>query len=285
MKTFKEYTNADSEFVGFANSGGHRDTYKNFQNITENLNPRNSTQQVSQSRILDDPIIGNYSDKRYHASDLMVGHNPFTMYVRPYFTKEMGNNIKSLLNNTDHRDEEYKSIVEPYTDSSASLNQGLFDHYHNKKPIPKILGKIEVRSLDKLIDKHRLPHPITVYTGLHFDPNKSRGKIVRLPAFTSTSISPHVSKEFGEPEYKGSYGHSESYKHILRLQLPKNFPHLFTDPHSYYCGQGELILPRNLRLQIGHTPTHTVSGNFLDHFDDSEYANKQKISFWNGRIL
>ena len=75
MKTFKEYTNADSEFVGFANSGGHRDTYKNFQNITENLNPRNSTQQVSQSRILDDPIIGNYSDKRYHASDLMVGHN------------------------------------------------------------------------------------------------------------------------------------------------------------------------------------------------------------------
>ncbi len=283
MKTFKEYTN--NEFIGFANSGGHRETYKKFQKLTENLNPRNSPQQISQSRILDDPINGNYSDKRYHASDLMIGHNSNAMYVRPYFTKEMGAHIKTLLNNTDHRDEEYKSIVNDYTESSFGLNSGLFEHYITKTPIPQFLGKIEVRSVDKLIDKHRLPHPITVYSGLHFDPNKTRGKIVRLPAFTSTSISPHVSKEFGESEYDHTVGYTESHRNILRLQLPKNFPHLFTDPHSNFCGQGELILPRNLRLQIGHTPTHIVSGHFLDHFDDSEYANKQKISFWNGRIL
>jgi len=288
LQSFKNYL--EGEFVGFANSGGHPDTYKNFNKqfpeLTENLNPRNSPQQVSKGRILDDPIIGDYYGKRYHASDLMVPHNHNTMLVRSYFTKEMGNHVKALVNNTNHRDEEYKDVVDTYTNSSNELNSGLMHHYRWRTPIPKILGQIEVNSLDKLIDNHRLPHPITVYTGLHFNPNDTKGKLVRFPAFTSTSLSPHVSKDFGihEDEYDDGY-YRESHKHILRLQLPKNFPHLFTDPHSNFCGQGELILPRNLKLQIGHTPTHQVRGRFLDHFDDSDYVGTKTYNFWNGRIL
>jgi hypothetical protein len=104
----------------------------------------------------------------------------------------------------------------------------------------------------------------------------------------STSLSPHVAKDFGKTwelgaDVGGKYSNIK-VKNILRLHLPKGHPHLHTDNGSIFPGQGEIILPRNMRYQLGQQPTHIVHGKFDSYFGHGAKDHMQ-YHIWNGRVL
>jgi hypothetical protein len=71
----------------------------------------------------------------------------------------------------------------------------------------------------------------------------------------------------------------------LRIKFPKGQQHLFTDPGSYIPGQGEILLPRAIRHQLGSEPTHIINGHFDSHFCDGNTTGDRTYFIWNARIL
>ena len=67
--------------------------------------------------------------------------------------------------------------------------------------------------------------------------------------------------------------------------MPKGQQHLFTDPGSYIPGQGEIFLPRAIRLQLGSEPMHIIIGHFDSQFCDGNTAGDRTNFIWNARIL
>ncbi len=312
MKTFKEYSN--NEFIGFANSGGNPDNYKNFNSspdlmvgygggpptpdrytnkIDENLNPREKPLVInSDKNYLEDPEKDNKSNG-YSPEDIGCSKKENANFVYPMFNNQHIKHIKLLLDNTDTTFSGYDHILNHYTTNSYNLNTTLMDCDRNNKTPPNFIrtnsnkdSKIDIRDLDGLIKHHSLPEDMTVYSGLHFHPLQHMGKIARLPAYLSTSLSPHVSKDFGVNTYYMDKDMDRYFvKNILRLHLPKGFPHLFTDPASNSPGQGELILPRNMKMQLGQQPTHAIHGNFRNHFNNKDGYESSIYHIWTGRIL
>jgi len=312
---------ACNEVIGFANAGGSKSQYDNFKIITnphigfanaggppqkiikENLNPKNDKPVVinSKDEIFTDPEkhnkgLGEEQHKPENLIDDYIGNG----YVIPHNNAEHAKNIKAL-DNTVQRTANYHDMVDAYTSNSDNLNKTLYDHsLTGATPPDKIASNLDtsrsdveenpqiyLSKLDALIAKHKTPHAMTVYTGLHFDPYQHLGKVVHMPAYTSTSVNPHVASDFGKPFPQAeSNGNMHHIKHIFRIELPKGQHHLFTDTGSNYPGQGEVILPRGIKLQVGRTPTHIINGNFNEHFTDRHWDNK-KIThmIWNARIL
>ena len=310
--TSNKYSDSE-EFIGFANSGGNPDTYKNFNSvpelmfgygggpptpdeysnkIDENLNPRvKALASNSDKNYLEDPEKDNKSNG-YSPEDIGGPKKENANFVYSMFNNQHIKHIKTLLSNTDTTLPGYDHILNHYTTNSFNLNNTLMDYDRNRKTPPNFIrtnsnkdSKIDIRDLDRLINHHSLPEEMTVYSGIHFHPLEHRGKIARLPAYLSTSLSPHVSKDFGLPsDYFDNEGDKQFVKNILRIHLPKGFPHLFTDPASNFYGQGELILPRNMKMQLGQQPTHIIKGTFNNHFSNkSEETSSYHI--WTGRVL
>ena len=71
----------------------------------------------------------------------------------------------------------------------------------------------------------------------------------------------------------------------MRIKLPKGQQYLFTDPGSYVPDQGEILLPRAIRLQLGSESTHIINGHFDSHFCDGNTAGDRTYFIWNARIL
>lgn len=323
MIKFKEFIRPTEEFIAFSNAGGRKGQYDKFdyaesflhgqgggpqhrkESIDENLNPRNEPQRIkSNSSILSDPEKNNNGLGEEHNSPENIG-TPDTHgsgHVFPEYNDEQAKNARALLRNTNDN-AEYHGIISPYTDNSYNLNDTLIRHHRNGTNHPRIIkshldwesdedeedgSEIDTHHLDSLISSHRLPHEMTVYSGLHFHPNEHRGKIAHVPSYMSTSLSPHVAKDFGK-EWEMGYHDGNQYrtkkiKNILRLQLPKGHEHLFADNGSNYPGQGELILPRGMRYQLGQKPTHIIDGKFDSHFGHGKNRDMQ-YHIWNGRVL
>lgn len=312
LQSFKDYL--EGEFIGFANSGGNPDTYKNFNSspdlmfgygggpptpdkytnkIDENLNPREKSLIIkSDKNYLEDPEKDNKSNG-YSPEDIGVSKKEKANYVYPIFNNQQVKHIKTLLDNTDTTLTGYDHILNHYTANSYNLNTTLMDYDRNRKKPPNFIrtnnnndSKIDIRDLDRLIKHHSLPEDMTVYSGIHFHPLQHKGKISRLPAYLSTSLSPHVAKDFGIHTYYLDKDMDQHFvKNILRIHLTKGFPHLFTDPASNSPGQGELILPRNMKLQLGQQPTHAIHGNFRNHFNNKDGNETSIYHIWTGRIL
>lgn len=197
-------------------------------------------------------------------------------------SNQQADTYKTLsIHTEDHRsDPSYKSTVASYTSNSDELNYHLYEaHKNGIRRKPKV-GRIAVKAMDDLIKAHRTPHSLTVYTGPHFDPHEHAGKDVDAPAYTSTSLTPHVAKDFGSSAL--SEGDDV---HVLRVHLPENHPFLFADHESRYPGQGEVILPRGMKFHIGSSPTHSVTGRFASHFDNYTDSQPQTVHFWDAHVI
>jgi hypothetical protein len=310
INSFKDW---DTEFIGFANSGGNPDTYKDFNSfpslmlgygggpptehyikkIDENLNPREKPLVINSNKhYLEDPEKDNRTNS-YSPEDIGISKKEGIIFVYPNFNNEHIKNIKSLLDNTDTTLPGYNNILTHYNTNSYNLNNTLVEYGRNSKLPPNIIkannnedSKIDIRELDKLIKHHSLQHGMTVYSGLHFHPLQYKGKVARMSAYLSTSLSPHVSKDFGlHSDYFDDLGDKHFVKNILRLHLPPGHPHLFTDPSSTFSGQGELILPRNMKIQLGQQPTHIINGAFNNHFYNKPTKEITSYHIWTGRII
>jgi len=316
MKSFLEFL--DDEEVVFANAGGNVGQYDKFKlpyvesigfanaggsPLEENLNPKNMKVQVvhQTDHIFVDPEKNNkgLGLESNTPENLGIENRHNKNYVVPHNTTEHAKNIKNLV---PKKDNNYYDTTDSYTSNSYNLNRTLLEH-DNKKITPpdKIPSNLDISKddteknpqihlskLDNLIKNHKTLESVVVYSGLHFDPATSRGKIKRLPAYTSTSLNPHVAKDFGsEFHVRERNGDSYYVKHMMRLDLPKGQHHLLTDHGSHFPGQSEIILPRNTRLQMGREPTHIVQGNFSNHFNGkvNPHADKTVHYIWNARIL
>ncbi len=309
MISFKQFIveNDTKEVIAFANAGGKCGQYDN-----RKLSPTTSIgfasaggskQKLKESLIpkSDKPIVVNskssiFTDPDKKNEELGEEQHQPTYGVEPRNNKEHAQHIKSLTDNT-NVSSEYRNIVEKYTSGSENLNSTLFDHAAKGTKAPDNIkadlwggadSTINVPTLDKLIQKHKTQTPMTVYTGAHFDPSQHRDKILHLPSYTSTSVNPHVAKDFGIPfkHINPDTGNKHFIRHILRIEVPKGHPHLFTDPASEYHGQGEVILPRNTRVHIDQEPTHIIHGKFESHFDgDSSDSDNTTHYIWNAKIL
>lgn len=306
MKTFKQFRTNPQEFATFANAGGPIGQYDDFdfsqsdmrgqgggkpEPIGENLNPRNSPIIVnSTSHILTDPEKSNKGLGNHPPAGFLPNYHG-TEYVEPHFNDEQARNARILSQHTNDN-EEYHSIITPYTSSSNNLNKTLYQCQLKGTKPPRIIKSntdkdvdyptdIDTEKFDSLIRSYKLPHGMTVYTGLYFHPNDNHGKIAHVPSYLSTSLSPHVAKDFGKRFSKGD----SVVKYILRIQLPKGQEYLFADNGSFYPGEGELILPRGSRFQFGHTPTHIIHGKFVDHVNGNIIPGKIQYQIYNGRLL
>lgn len=321
MKTFKQFKNHSSEtFIAFSNAGGQLGQYERFdysesnlhgqgggrvqENLDENLNPRTSPKFThTLSPILFDPekSMRGLGDDQHHPENIGIPDHHSNGYVNPNYTQEQAKHARLLSEHVHEDHPHYHEILDHYTSNSYNLNNELIKHYRaGTKPPEHIKSHLDVddpeenysdihlHSFDKLIQAHKLPTNITVYSGLHFHPNEHRGKIAVVPSYMSASLSPHVAKDFGkewEMHHHDEHGYKEvQVKNILRLHLPKGHSALYADNGSHFPGQGEIILPRNMRYQLGQKPTHIIQGNFANHFHGRLNGEKQ-IHIYTGRLL
>ena len=320
MKSFKEFIaeNSNDEVIGFCNSGGAIGQYDKlklpskprigfcnsggaigqYDEIEENLNPKERKSIVvrNPSNVFTDPDKSNngLGEEQYKPNHLNIDDYHNKGFVVPNNNREHANIIKSISPIVD-KDNDYYDMMDAYTPNSYNLNNTLLQHSYNKTIPPNSIranlerdNEVHLDKMDQLIGSHKLPNDMTVYTGTHLDPAQYRGKIMRLPAYTATSVNPHVSKDFGKTFDTTNHqtGEKEFVKHMLRIELPNGQHHLFADHGSHFPGQGELILPRNTRLQVGRDPTHIVHGNFANHANGKTNPNNDTIHYiWNARIL
>jgi len=318
MKTFKQFLKP-KEFVAFSNAGGRLGQYDKFdytesymhgqgggpkEEIKENLNPRKDPIFIRSSGTFRDPEKDDKGEDEDHNYPENIGIPDLhgTGHVYPRYNDEQAKNARVLSQNT-KEDQIYHTVIYPYTNNSYNLNNTLIDHHKRRTEHPRIIkshldwsddpneedgSEIDTNELDRLIKSHKLPHDMTVYSGMHFHPNEHRGKIAHVPSYMSASLSPHVAKDFGKTwemtHHDGNKLKTTKVKNILRLHLPKGHEHLYTDNGSIYPGQGELILPRGMRYQLGQKPTHIIQGEFDSHFGHGKNEDIQ-YHIYTGRIL
>ena len=288
MKTFKQFTSEQKDIsqplIGFCSAGGP----PNQRSILEAVR----TRRISDSgTVLIDPAADNtglgHPDNHYSKIvSKPADSDDERPDVEPHLTNQQAHHFRALANITQHNHPDYRLIVPNYTNGSTDLNEHLYNRYKQGKPHDPVVQGINVASLDHLIGMHKTPHAMTVYTGPYFNPADHAGKETTLPAFTSTSLTPHVAKDFGKWDNKRFANKDpESHRHVLRIHLPEGHPHLFASNRSVYQGQGELILPRQTKIQIAEKPSHIVRGNFNEHFTDTPDVYNHVVHFWDAHIV
>lgn len=250
----------------------------------------------TQNNIFTDPdITGKYNDAGFTLASKGIIHNFGTNLDRFSMRNILSaTHNESLARNQlkNNNDFEGNKLINRYTRESHKLNSKLYNYGVSGKKVPELLPlnpayesfftgdkeHFNVDKLDKMMYNNPLPHPITVYTGYHGDPNAKNGKNIILHAYTSTSLTPNIAKEFGK-----EFGKKPITKHVFRLNLPKGFPHVHTVLNSLFPEEDEVLLPRGLRVSLPNNPTHTISGSFR-HYSDEPKPTALQIHLWDATI-
>ena len=162
-----------------------------------------------------------------------------------------------------------------YSDSSYAINASLF-HHHNEGGAPNELpdedindiSHDDITGLDKALNHKKTPKPMTVFSGVGFNPGMMAAqhpkKQLYMPSYTSTSIDPNVAADFARPLPKGNSGedmkkYDPSDKngadhHVLRINLPKGHPGSYIAGSSYHPDEKEFLLPRQQTMKINPKP-------------------------------
>lgn len=300
MKTFKQFTKAldalksrtNTGNIGFAtssasygegtvpnddkkiatSSASYSGKYCGKNKICESLNEEEIKPIVSRIDKKDpfrDPIRKN-SDS-VELNKIGIKREYTDSATEPHLTEEQARHAKLLHDNVQMDHPHYKHAVGEYTHDSEELNNDLHrDSLNGTEHAIKKHGDL-IKKLDGLINKHKLPESMHVYSGLHFDPHdyddernfgiksKSDKIDVHLPAYTSTSLSPNIASKFGKPKISHKDdGTRVVEKHMMRLHLERGHKHLFTENHTGLPGEMEVMLGRNTKLKFDKNPSHII---------------------------
>ena len=133
---------------------------------------------------------------------------------------------------------------------------------HSQNKI-NFLSAAVVPTLDKVIASKPLEHDVHVYHGTGFHPGQEASKhperLIRLPAYTSTSLKKSIARDFAD--YKGD-------RHIIHIHLKKGQHASYIADHSSIPEEWEMLLPRNTVLKIHKEPTILSDTN--DHIWHAE---------------
>jgi len=176
---------------------------------------------------------------------------------------------------------DHEHEIQQYTTSDMAVNSYPLNDYQWKKHEYAQHGKeysidhLDARTnrMDSVINAHRTPNKLTVYSGIKYDPRTrmDANRIVHHPAYLSTSLMKYQAKGFGMTEYKKKpptkktsktredfSTPSEEHTHVLNIKVPKNHPGAYVAAHSRLSAEKEFILPRGTNLKYIHTQHHYV---------------------------
>lgn len=261
----------DDSMKGFASSSA-----SNGENIMDD-DKNDEDEEIKESEIvhlpeqkspLRDPKFHQGEHESVDVNKIGLTHHYTDSRTEPHLTSDQANKAKTLHDNTDTKHPSYAHAVNGYTHNSESLNFALFN---DSKRAEQGGHSRLINHMDKAIAHHSLPENTTVYSGLHFHPLDSHNGKVHLPAYTSTSLSPHIAGKFGKAHRTvGENGETIINKHMMRLELPKGHNHLFSENQTHLPGEMEVVLPRNTKLKFGDKPSHIIkkpglSGTVIHH--------------------
>jgi hypothetical protein len=217
------------------------------------------------------------------AEILIESHHDLINFVGQYPSIETIDEDKSLVNynykkanklhDTTKIDPKQKNLTNTllnHTIHSRNVNDFLHKHYSNQPNNAKDIAyyKKHIGLLDKLLVNHKLSIPITVYTGIPQSPEVAwkkykvdRKKPIRLhlPAFTSTTTSLYIAKSFA------NLHSTNKNKHILMITIPAGTPGGSVTKFSQYPGEGEILLPRGLDIEVNPKPVIIKDNVYVWH--------------------
>lgn len=230
-------------------------------------------------QIKEDNVSSVKSPNIIHTPDFtaeMDSHDIFNQ------NKHLGANTKQIqehmenAHNYDILDERQRLALDNYTDNSRVLNENLYlSHLRGEN-----YNHPDIEHLDGALSTFKLHKPLTVFSGLKFNPgllaSQNSSHRLFMPSYTSTSIKPHVAAQFVQSLRAGTsnmpikpvFGNEQPKdedrnldRHILRINLQKGNHGLYIGSRSQLDHEYEHLLPRNLSLQINKTPTIFVKHN------------------------
>jgi len=168
-------------------------------------------------------------------------------------SKEVNNQHNLLRKQFEMHKASSLQTIKDYTTNSSNLNNGLVKLASLKRPKQHYMYKSIKENSVKLSQAIKenikpLDHEAHVYSGLGFDPKEhfeNGGGIIHMPAFTSTSLNPNITKSFSYPRNKT--------KHLLHIQLPKGYNkgvYIGANNVSQVKGEKEYLLDYNQKFKL-----------------------------------
>jgi len=189
----------------------------------------------------------------------------------------------------------HKLDIQEYTHSDPTLNSYPLNDYQWKKheyaqhDKEYSIDHLDARTqrMDSVINAHRTPHKLTLYSGIRYDPRDrmDSNRIVHHPAYLSGSIMKYQAQGFGLTTYKDGPAikrtsktkavppKSEKFTHILNIRVPKNHPGAYVSEHSRSPDEREFILPRGTNLRYIHTQHHRVKDHYAYSWEGDKHQN------------
>jgi hypothetical protein len=171
--------------------------------------------------------------------------------------------IAKKLHSTNKFSDEHVSHITKYTgspDDAHSHSQKMNTSLIKNKGVPTKAHKKSAEGLSDAIDKNRIQHKVTVYSGTSFDPRKHTDKKGHLKshAFISATHDKQVAAGFAQKAAakRDSYAHG----HIMKIDLKPNDPATHVGHHSYWNGEHETVINRNTTLKHEKTTSHWSPG-------------------------
>ena len=170
---------------------------------------------------------------------------------------DYNSSISKKLHADNNFSDDHIKAIQNYSKSSKSLNQALI----NNETLSDEQAHL-VHHLDDAIDKNRIKHRMTLYSGLGFDPREKADseKIIKTPSYLSTSHE----KLTADRGTKNTYD-----KHMLQIHAKPGDPITHISGVSNYGYEHEAILGRNTKLKLKKTEeyydNHTDSNVYVHH--------------------
>jgi hypothetical protein len=191
-----------------------------------------------------------------------------------------------------------KEAVAEYTASSVSSNRELIDRAHGRpsnfehkpddstwdkdwKTGRKAAHEKITKGLDSVLNRSKVPRNLTVFHGINatssekFNPGELASqhpdRHVRMPAYLSTTVDPHIASAFAKPEKYVGTEKKPTTTHMLRINLKRGQKgYRYVGDRSSINGEREGILKRDSVLKISEHPTivhHPETGGHIHVWD------------------
>jgi hypothetical protein len=198
---------------------------------------------------------------------------------------EVHRSLSEHYNNDDHPN---FHPIHRYSSGSGELNARLFNSHMAGHEPGNLIDGHNVEKLDEALGHFQLHKPLTVFSGLHFNPKiqaSGNGRLF-LPAYTSTSIAAHTASGFGafhnrdtgEQEYNE---HKPMARHLLKIDLKEGQKGNYLGHHSNYPDEREFLLPRRSVIQLHNTAPelHDAKNGY------GAFKHPVRLHIWHGTVL
>ena len=174
--------------------------------------------------------------------------------------------------------ENHRAAIRAYTEESVTkfnnhlyekekMNLGMEHDRWAARSSPR--NKALIKHLSSAISSNTAHKDIHTYTGLFHDPRKYFSKkethtLVKMPAFTSTSLDPDRALKFAEK-------HRDNVRHVLKINIPQHARCGYVGDVSSHSHEKEMIIHHGAHLKIKTKPykIHKTPGGFT-HYHEAD---------------